>query len=78
MSIDGTSPPEPAPEPTAGDDGDGWRRLDARMLLVHPVEILVRLLPAILLLLIAGAGGGDFPWQPLLALPVAVGLGTVR
>ena len=25
-----------------------WRRLNARMLLVHPIETLVRLLPALL------------------------------
>ncbi len=30
-----------------------WRRLNARMLLVHPIETLVRLLPALLVVLIA-------------------------
>jgi putative membrane protein len=55
-----------------------WRRLDARMLLIHPVETLVRLLPAVLALLVARASSdSDQPWE-LYALPVIVGFGVLR
>ena len=47
-----------------------WRRLNARMLLVHPIETLVRLLPALLVVLIARSGSdSDERWE-LIALPV--------
>ena len=60
------------------DDGHGsWQRLDPRMLLVHPIRELLRFLPALLGLFVAGtASGGVAPqWQLLaVAVPVAVGL----
>ena len=74
MSEAGPEPPAsgaPAPE-------SEWRRLDARMLLVHPVETVVRLLPALLALLVARANSdSDQPWE-LYALPVIVGFGVLR
>ncbi|EWT02372.1 hypothetical protein N865_06255 [Intrasporangium oryzae NRRL B-24470] len=62
-------------------DGSGWRRLDARMLLVHPVQTFVRFLPAILAILIArsstsGSSDGD-RWE-LVALPLIVAVGALR
>ncbi|TQM57391.1 PH domain-containing protein [Humibacillus xanthopallidus] len=55
-----------------------WRRLNARMLLVHPIETLVRLLPAVLVVLIARSGSdNDARWE-LIALPVIVAWGVLR
>jgi len=55
-----------------------WRRLDARMLLIHPVETVVRLLPALLALLVARANSdSDQPWE-LYALPLIVAFGVLR
>ena len=55
-----------------------WRRLNARMLLVHPIEALVRLLPAVLVVLIARSGSdNDSRWE-LMALPVIVAWGVLR
>lgn len=55
-----------------------WRRLDARMLLVHPLETLIRALPAVLAIVIARAGSdSDQPWE-LLAVPVILAFGALR
>ncbi|NHC23717.1 PH domain-containing protein, partial [Nocardioides sp. IC4_145] len=52
-----------------------WQRLDPRMLLVHPVQETVRLLPVLLGLLVAGTASGARGWQLLgLVIPVVVGL----
>ena len=57
---------------------DGWRRLDPRMLLIHPLETLVRLLPALVAVFIARLGSdGNDRWE-LLALPVIVAYGVLR
>ena len=56
-----------------------WQRLDPRMLLVHPVRELLRFLPVLVGLFVAGSatGGTDRPWQ-LLGVAVPVGLGVLR
>ncbi|GAB2750876.1 hypothetical protein UB45_04930 [Terrabacter sp. 28] len=65
-----TDPPEGASAP--------WRRLDARMLLIHPLETLVRFLPALLAVFVARLGSdGDDRWE-LLALPVILAFGVLR
>ncbi|MQW75900.1 PH domain-containing protein [Nocardioides sp. dk4132] len=56
---------------------DGWQRLDRRMLLVNPLQELVKFLPALLGLLVAGTAIGGRGWQ-LLAVAVPVLLGVVR
>lgn len=56
---------------------DGWQRLDPRMMLIHPIRELLRFLPVLLGLFVAGtaSGGVDVRWQVLgLAVPVLVGL----
>jgi putative membrane protein len=57
--------------------GAAWQRLDPRMLLVFPLRDLIRFLPALIGLVIAGnaSGGMDVRWQLLgIAVPVALGL----
>jgi putative membrane protein len=56
-----------------------WQRLDPRMLLVHPVRELLRFLPVLVGLFVAGSatGGTDRPWQ-LLGVAVPVCLGVLR
>ncbi|WP_166390829.1 PH domain-containing protein [Nocardioides ochotonae] len=59
--------------PETGD----WQRLDRRMLLVNPVQELIKFLPPLLGLLLAGTAIGAQGWQ-LLAVAVPVVLGVVR
>lgn len=66
-------PPGPAPAPEVE-----WQRLDPRMLLVHPVRELIRFLPPLIGLFLAGAAsGGGRAWQ-LLGVLVPVVLGLLR
>ena len=66
-----TPPPTP-PETTA------WRRLDARMLLVHPIATLVRFLPALLVLVVARSASDDGQQWELYAVPLILVYGAVR
>lgn len=54
-----------------------WERLDPRMLLVHPITELVRFLPVLVGLVVAGGASGSGPWA-LLGVGVPVALGVVR
>lgn len=54
-----------------------WQRLDPRMLLVHPITELVKFLPVLVGLLVAGGASGTGPWA-LLGVGLPVGLGVVR
>lgn len=54
-----------------------WQRLDPRMLLVHPITELVKFLPVLVGLLVAGGASGTGPWA-LLGVGFPVGLGVVR
>ncbi len=55
-----------------------WRRLDARMLLVHPVNEVVRFLPALIgVFLIGNSLDGD-SWWHFVAVGVPVTLGLLR
>ena len=59
--------------------GDGWQRLDPRMLLVYPVKELGRFLPVLLGVFVAGtASGGPAKWWQLAGVAVPVGLGVLR
>lgn len=61
-------------EPTGG-----WQRLDPRMLFVYPVKELVRFLPVLLGVFVAGtASGGRGAWWQLLGVGVPVALGVLR
>ncbi len=59
------------------DTGAGWQRLDRRMLFVHPIREVLRFLPALVGLFVAGraSGGMDVQWQLVgIAVPVALGV----
>ncbi|HEU5037693.1 MAG TPA: PH domain-containing protein [Nocardioides sp.] len=57
----------------------GWQRLDPRMLLVHPVKEVVRFLPVLLGLFVAGrASGGTGVWWNAVGVLIPIGLGVLR
>lgn len=70
-------PAPPTPEP-AGHAQDAWRRLSPRMLLVHPVHELLRLLPLAVLLLVFGRGDASTIPFALVITGAAVAIGAVR
>jgi putative membrane protein len=52
-----------------------WRHLDVRMLLVHPVNELIRFLPLVIGVFILGRSNQGDPWHYLgVAIPIALGL----
>jgi putative membrane protein len=54
-----------------------WQRLDQLMLLIHPIRELIRFLPVLLGLLIAGSrsGGNEWWWNVLgIGAPIALGI----
>ena len=54
---------------------EGWRHLDARMLLVHPVNELVRFLPLVVGVFVLGSSNEGDPWLYLgVVVPIALGL----
>ncbi|WP_157514752.1 PH domain-containing protein [Nocardioides sp. J54] len=67
----------PAPDAPAGPDEPAWQRLDPRMLLVHPITELVKFLPVLIGLLVAGGASGTGPWA-LLGVGFPVGFGVLR
>lgn len=77
-----TQTPSPPPAATSGQGAPTylgevpWRRLDPRMLLVHPVHELVRFLPFLVGVLVLGSTGDSGGWWQLVGvlLPVAVGV----
>ncbi|WP_280480141.1 PH domain-containing protein [Nocardia cyriacigeorgica] len=59
-----------AAEPPEPDTGQPWLRLDKRMLLVHPVDEVIRFIPVVLGTLILGTSSGNHGWSviPLVAI----------
>jgi putative membrane protein len=55
-----------------------WQRLDPRMLLVHPVRELVRFLPALVAIFVAGTATGRIDWWHGLGIAIPVALGVLR
>lgn len=52
-----------------------WRHLDARMLLVHPVNELIRFFPLVIGVFVLGRSSEGDPWHYLgVAVPIALGL----
>ena len=67
--------PPPYPATPAVVPEIAWRRLDRRMLLVHPVVELVKFLPFLVGIFVLGSGGGQAWWQVFgVAIPVALGI----
>jgi putative membrane protein len=54
-----------------------WIRLNARMLLVHPLRELIRYLPIILIALVAGSVGGE-PWWVYVLSGLGIVVGVLR
>ncbi len=66
--------PASVTEPVAGSPVP-WRRLDPRMLLVHPVLELIRFFPVVVGAFVLGGSGGNNVWQLLgIAIPIVVGV----
>ncbi|MCO5996396.1 PH domain-containing protein [Actinoallomurus rhizosphaericola] len=61
-------------EPGPGD----WRRLSTRMLLVHPVQELLRAWPVLVGLVVAGSAGGHGSWWSLAATAAVILGGLLR
>ena len=59
------------------DDAAPWRRLNPRMLLVHPVRELIKYLPILLLAVVAGSVGGE-PWWTYVLSGLGVVIGLMR
>ncbi len=55
-----------------------WQRLDPRMLLVYPVRELVRFLPALVAIFVAGTAAGRTDWWHGLGIAIPVALGVLR
>src|SRR5215469_6413456 len=58
--------------------GQQWRRLDPRMLIINPVVELVRAVPALAGLLLAGQSSGHGSRWSLIATALVAGAGTLR
>jgi putative membrane protein len=58
--------------------GAEWRRLNTRMLVLLPVQEVLRSLPLLLGLLVAGSSSGGGPEWSLIGAALAVGAGTLR
>src|SRR5262245_58864533 len=63
-----------AARPAAGE----WRRLDRRMLVVHPVGAVVRALPVLLAALLAGSQSGRGGLWSLIGTGIVVTMGVLR
>jgi putative membrane protein len=59
-------------------EGAGWRRLSPRMLIVHPVRELLRALPVLAGVLVAGTSTGQGGWWGILGAGIAVAVGVLR
>jgi putative membrane protein len=62
---------------TAVIDDGSWRRLNARMLLIHPIQELPRAAPALIGVIAAGGSGRRELWAAA-AIVITVGLGMLR
>jgi putative membrane protein len=69
--------PPPADPGRPGVEAVPWRRLDPRMLLVHPVLELFKFLPVLVGIFVVGSSNGGGLWQ-LFGVGIPVALGVVR
>lgn len=89
IATDAAPPARPGPSAPAGPPGPSapagppvaepeWRRLSPGMLLVEPVREILRFIPMLAVLIIAGAGRSDGPPWGLIGTAVVVALGIGR
>lgn len=57
---------------------DGWRRLSGRMLVIHPIQELLRAWPVLIGLVFAGTAGGQGSWWSLGGAIIVVAAGMMR
>ncbi|MDN5790358.1 MAG: PH domain-containing protein [Micrococcales bacterium] len=69
---------QPAAEQTIQADDSDWRRLDRRMLLIHPIQTLIRALPALLAIFLVRTGSDNSDRWELFILPLIVAYGFAR
>ncbi|WP_370946993.1 PH domain-containing protein [Amycolatopsis sp. cg5] len=67
-----------APPEVAAEVETDWRKLSPKMLLVHPLNEVVRALPGLLAILVVGASTGRGPWWTLFGVGLLVVLGVLR
>ncbi len=70
-------PPEDSAAAEQREEAMPWSRLDRRMLLVHPVTEVVRLLPILVVSLVVGSTSGNHLWSAIV-LAVVVGAAIAR
>lgn len=63
---------------TEPDEGPPWQRVDPRMLLVYPVRELLRFLPVLIGVFIAGTASGRTDWWHGLGVAIPMALGVLR
>jgi putative membrane protein len=63
---------------TAARNPEGWRRLSNRMLVVHPIQELLRAWPVLIGLIFAGSANGHGSWWSLVGAVIVVGAGILR
>lgn len=59
-------------------EADGWRRLSTRMLVIHPIQELLRAWPVLIGLVFAGTAGGHGSWWSLAGATIVVVAGMLR
>ncbi|WP_395727089.1 PH domain-containing protein [Nakamurella sp.] len=77
-ATDDAATDDPATDRPASAGEPPWRRLSPGMLLVEPVREVIRFIPMLLILLIAGARNDDGPPWGLIGTAVVVALGIAR
>ncbi|MFJ9445114.1 PH domain-containing protein [Kitasatospora sp. NPDC101235] len=69
---------EETTRPTAAATAEHWHRLDRRMLVIHPVQELIRALPGLLLVVFLGGNGERRPLWAFGATALVLLLGVLR
>lgn len=65
------------PEGDRPDSGE-WRRLSGRMLVIHPIQELIRAWPVLLGLVVAGTARGEGSWWSLIATAMVIVTAVLR
>jgi putative membrane protein len=63
---------------TTAPETDGWRRLSARMLVIHPIQELLRSWPVLIGLVFAGTAGGYGTWWSMAGAVFVIAAGMLR